>query len=29
MPMRMVDAVFFFAEHDVYHLTRITELIRA
>lgn len=29
MPMRTVDAVYFFAEHDVYHLARITELIRA
>jgi uncharacterized damage-inducible protein DinB len=29
MPMRTVDAVFFFAEHDIYHLARITELIRA
>jgi uncharacterized damage-inducible protein DinB len=28
-PMRTVDAVYFFAEHDVYHLARITELIRA
>ncbi len=27
-PMRTVDAVYFFAEHDVYHLARITELIR-
>lgn len=26
-PMRTVDAVYFFAEHDVYHLTRITELL--
>ena len=29
MPMRTVDAVYFFAEHDIYHLARITELIRA
>jgi len=28
-PMRTVDAVYFFAEHDVYHLARITELFRA
>ncbi len=28
-PMRTVDAVYFFAEHDVYHLARITELIQA
>jgi hypothetical protein len=29
MPMRAVDMLFFQAEHDDYHLTRITELIRA
>ena len=28
-PMRMVDVVFFFAEHDDYHLARISERIRA
>jgi uncharacterized damage-inducible protein DinB len=28
-PMRTVDAVYFFAEHDVYHLTRISELIQS
>jgi len=28
VPMRTVDAVYFFAEHDIYHLARITELIR-
>lgn len=27
-PMRLVDHAFFFAEHDDYHLARITELIR-
>ncbi len=27
-PMRMVDLAFFVAEHDDYHLARITELIR-
>jgi uncharacterized damage-inducible protein DinB len=27
-PMRMVDLVFFTAEHDDYHLARISELIR-
>jgi uncharacterized damage-inducible protein DinB len=27
--MRTVDAVYFFAEHDVYHLARVTELIRS
>jgi hypothetical protein len=29
MPMRAVDMLFFQAEHDDYHLARITELIRA
>jgi uncharacterized damage-inducible protein DinB len=28
-PMRAVDMLFFQAEHDDYHLARITELIRA
>lgn len=28
-PMRVVDMLFFQAEHDDYHLARITELIRA
>jgi uncharacterized damage-inducible protein DinB len=28
-PMRMVDHIFFAAEHDDYHMARITELIRA
>ena len=28
-PMRLVDHAHFFAEHDDYHLARITELIRA
>jgi hypothetical protein len=27
--MRMVDLAFFDAEHDDYHLARISELIRA
>jgi hypothetical protein len=27
-PMRLVDMIFFQAEHDDYHLTRISELIR-
>jgi uncharacterized damage-inducible protein DinB len=27
-PMRMVDLVFFVAEHDDYHLARISELLR-
>ena len=27
-PMRMVDLVFFTAEHDDYHVARISELIR-
>ncbi len=26
-PMRTVDAVYFFAEHDIYHLARIRELL--
>ena len=26
-PMRTVDAVYFFAEHDIYHLARIHELL--
>jgi len=29
VPMRMVDHVFFIAEHDDYHLARISELIRS
>ncbi len=29
VPMRMVDHVCFIAEHDDYHLARISELIRA
>jgi hypothetical protein len=28
VPMRLVDMVFFQAEHDDYHLARISELIR-
>ena len=28
VPMRLVDMIFFQAEHDDYHLTRISELIR-
>ena len=28
MPMRLVDMIFFQAEHDDYHLARISELIR-
>ena len=28
-PMRLVDAMYFHAEHDDYHLARITELIRS
>jgi hypothetical protein len=28
VPMRLVDMVFFQAEHDDFHLTRISELIR-
>ena len=28
VPMRLVDMLFFQAEHDDYHLARITELIR-
>ncbi len=28
VPMRVVDLMFFAAEHDDYHLARITELIR-
>jgi DinB superfamily len=28
MPMRLVDMVYFQAEHDDFHLTRISELIR-
>ena len=28
MPMRLVDMLFFQAEHDDYHLARISELIR-
>ena len=27
-PMRMVDLVYFFSEHDDYHLGRVSELIR-
>jgi hypothetical protein len=27
-PMRLVDMLYFQAEHDDYHLARITELIR-
>jgi hypothetical protein len=27
-PMRVVDLLFFVAEHDDYHLARISELIR-
>ena len=27
-PMRIVDMMFFIAEHDDYHLARISELIR-
>lgn len=29
MPMRLVDMLFFQAEHDDYHLARISELIKA
>ena len=29
VPMRLVDMLFFQAEHDDYHLARISELIRA
>ncbi|HEV2800314.1 MAG TPA: DinB family protein [Pyrinomonadaceae bacterium] len=29
MPMRVLDLVYFIAEHDDHHLARITELIRA
>jgi hypothetical protein len=28
LPMRLVDMVFFQAEHDDYHLARISELMR-
>ncbi len=28
-PMRLVDMLFFHAEHDDYHLARITELVRS
>jgi hypothetical protein len=28
VPMRLVDFVFFQAEHDDYHLSRINELLR-
>jgi uncharacterized damage-inducible protein DinB len=28
VPMRLVDMIFFQAEHDDYHLTRISELMR-
>ncbi len=28
VPMRLVDMLFFQAEHDDYHLARISELIR-
>jgi uncharacterized damage-inducible protein DinB len=28
VPMRLVDAMYFFAEHDDYHLARITDLLR-
>jgi hypothetical protein len=28
-PMRLVDMLFFQAEHDDYHLTRIAELVRS
>ncbi len=29
VPMNLVDHAFFVAEHDDYHLARITELLRA
>jgi hypothetical protein len=28
VPMRLVDMIFFQAEHDDFHLARISELIR-
>ena len=28
VPMRLVDAMYFFAEHDDYHLARMSELIQ-